>query len=121
LGAFSVKRDSPDKSALKEAMHRIRRGEVLVLFPEGSRRFDSNSTEPYPGIGFLTTHLGVPVIPAFIEGTERALPRSAKFIRLAKISVCFGKQISIERRVPYQDIACHIMDNIRHLSCEALN
>ena len=115
VGAFSVKRDSADLSALKYALRCLKVGEALVLFPEGSRRFDSVSTEPYAGIGFLTAKLDVPVIPAYIEGTERALPRGAKFIRPAKISVHFGKQISIERRVPYQDIARHIMDNIRQI------
>jgi len=121
VGAFPVKRDSADLSALRYAMRRLREGKVLILFPEGSRRFDSTSTEPYPGIGFLTAKSNVPVIPVFIKGTERALPRGAKFIRPAKISVYFGKQISIERRVPYQDIAKLIMDNIRHLSCKGLN
>jgi hypothetical protein len=36
---------------------------------------------------------------------------------LTKVSLDFGKEISIERRMPYQDIARHTMDNIRHLSC----
>jgi len=117
INVFPVKRDSADLSALKEAMRRVRMGEALVLFPEGSRRFDGASHEPYPGIGFLAAKLSVPVIPAFIKGTEKALPAGAKFIRLTNISVRFGKQISIERRMPYQDIAHHIMDNIRHLSC----
>jgi len=117
IGVFPVKRDSADLSALKEAMRRVRIGGALVLFPEGSRRFDGASHEPYSGIGFLAAKLNVPVIPAFVKGTEKALPAGAKFIRLTNISVCFGKQISIERRMPYQDIAGHIMDNIRHLSC----
>ena len=117
IGVFPVKRDSADLSALKEAMRRVRIGGALVLFPEGSRRFDGTSHEPYSGIGFLAAKLNVPVIPAFVKGTEKALPAGAKFIRLTNISVCFGKQISIERRMPYQDIAGHIMDNIRHLSC----
>jgi 1-acyl-sn-glycerol-3-phosphate acyltransferase len=121
VGAFPVKRDSADLSSLKYAMRCLKEGKALILFPEGSRRFDSASTEPYAGIGFLTAKLYVPVIPVFIEGTEKALPAGAKFIRPAKISVHFGKQISIERRVPYQDVAKHIMENIRHLSCGELN
>ncbi len=114
---FPVKRDSADLSALKVAMRRVKAGGGLVLFPQGSRRFDGGPREPYAGIGFLTAKLNVPVIPAFVKGTEKSLPAGAKFIRLTNISVCFGKQISIERRMPYQDIARHIMDSIRHLSC----
>ncbi|MBI3991118.1 MAG: 1-acyl-sn-glycerol-3-phosphate acyltransferase [Candidatus Omnitrophica bacterium] len=117
IKVFPVKRDSADLSAIKEAMRRVMSGGALVLFPEGSRRFDTGSSEPYAGIGFLTVRLNVPVIPAFVRGTGKALPAGAKIIRPVNVSVCFGKQISIERRMPYQDIARHIMDSIRHLSC----
>ena len=117
INVFPVKRDSADLSAIKEAMRRVSAGGALVLFPEGSRRLDSGSSQPYGGVGFLSSKLNVPVIPAFVKGTEKALPPGAKFIRLTKVSVHFGKQISIERRMPYQDIARHIMDSIRHLSC----
>jgi 1-acyl-sn-glycerol-3-phosphate acyltransferase len=117
VGAFPVKRDSADLSAVKEAMRRVRKGMALVLFPEGSRKFDGTSQQPYPGIGFLTAKLNVPVVPVFIRGTERALPKKAKFIRPTKVTLYFGQQISIERRMPYQDIAQLIMENIRHLSC----
>ncbi|MDP3732729.1 MAG: lysophospholipid acyltransferase family protein [Candidatus Omnitrophota bacterium] len=117
INVFPVKRDSADLSAIKEAMRRVRMGGGLVLFPEGSRRFDGASHKPYAGIGFLTAKLNVPVIPAFVKGTEKALPTGAKFIRLTSISISFGKPFFIERRMPYQDIAMQIMDNIRHLSC----
>jgi 1-acyl-sn-glycerol-3-phosphate acyltransferase len=115
---FPVKRDSADPGAFKKAIRFIKDGKALVLFPEG-RRADYNdaSSMPQPGIGFLYSKLEVPVIPAFVKGTHLALPRGARFIRPAKIYVCFGRQISIERRMPYQDIAIGIMDNIRHLSC----
>lgn len=121
VGAFPIKRDSVDMAGLKESMRRIEKGKGLVMFPEGRRRFNELSARPQGGIGFLATKLNVPVVPAFIKGTDRALPPGNKFIRLTKISVCFGKQISIERRVPYRDIAQQIMENIRHLSCEGLN
>lgn len=136
VGAFPVKRNSADISALKEAMRRVKKGNALVVFPEGSRQFEGLSSEPQAGIGFLVSRLGVPVIPAFISGTDKALPRNAKFIRPKKVSVHFGKphtfpcdevlrkhrkvrgkQISIERRMPYQEIAQLIMEDIRHLSC----
>lgn len=118
LGAFPVRRDSADASALKEAMLRVKNGQVLVVFPEGRRRgFNEAGEKPLPGVGFLATKLAIPVIPAFISGSEKALPKDTKFIRPHKISVRFGKQILIERRMPYQDAAHLIMENIRHLAC----
>lgn len=114
LGAFPVKRGSADLSALKEAMQRIKKGNSLVLFPEGTRRFDRTSFEPHSGIGFLAIKLNVPVIPVVISGTDKALPKGSKFIRPRKVSVQFGKQIYIDKKQSYQDITQLIMANIRH-------
>lgn len=115
IEVFPVKRSSADLSALKEAMRRVRQGYGLALFPEGSRRFDGANTQPHAGIGFLTAKLNVPVIPAFIRGTDSALPKGAKFIRPRQISVYFGEKISIEKNLSYQDIAQTIMASIRQL------
>lgn len=119
--AFPVKRNNADLSAMKEAMRRIRAGAGLVLFPEGTRKISEAASEIQSGVGFLAAKLGVPVVPAFIKGTDAALPKGAKFIKPAQISVYFGRQIFVERSVPYQDSAQRIMDSIRHLSCETLN
>ncbi|MFH1457927.1 MAG: lysophospholipid acyltransferase family protein [Candidatus Omnitrophota bacterium] len=117
IGAFPVKRNSADLSALKEAMRCVKKGRGLLLFPEGSRQSESLTANPQAGIGFLAAKLGCPVIPAFVKGSEMALPKGARFLKSAKITVHFGQQILIERRMPYQDIAQLIMARIRHLSC----
>lgn len=117
VDAFPVKRDSADRGALKEAMRRVKAGRALALFPEATRQdTDGALAEPAAGIGFLAARLAVPVIPAFISGTEKALPRYAKFIRRARVSVSFGKQISMEGSPQYQDIASRIMEHIKHLA-----
>lgn len=116
LGAFRVKRGAADISALKEAIKRLKNGNALAIFPEGSRSVTLASNPPQAGVGFLVAKLDVPVIPAFIRGTDVCLPRGAKFIKPRTISVYFGKQISLERRRPYQDIASDIMKSIRRLA-----
>ena len=120
IEVFPVKRDSADLSALKEAMHRVQdKQQGLLLFPEGTRSTTGEiSSVVEPGIGFLVAKLNVPVIPVFVKGAMEALPRGAKSYRRNRISVSFGEQIFIERRMPYQDIAKKIMEEIRHLSCK---
>jgi len=119
VGSFPVRRNSTDISALREAIQRLKDGKALLLFPEGRRRVTEGTSEKVEsGIGFLAGKVNVPVVPAFIKGTEKALPKGAKFIRPAKLSVRFGEQIYIERGLPYQDTAQLIMAKIRDLSCE---
>lgn len=116
LGAFPIKRNRADISALKQALKRVNSGNALVIFPEGSRNYSPATSQPQAGIGFLASKINAPVIPVFIRGTETALPKGAKSIRRTKVSVYFGKQIPVERRMSYQEIAQQIMDSIRHLS-----
>lgn len=116
LGVFPVKRNSADFSAMKEALRRLRVGKSLLVFPEGTRQEEEAEIRPQAGVGFLAARSGVPVIPVRIKGTEVVLPKGAKTLKPAQINVIFGEEISIERRVPYQDTANLIMDKIRHLS-----
>ena len=117
VGAFPVKRKTADISALKEAIKRVKEGKGLILFPEGGRvESITANKKPEAGVGFLASKLDVPVIPAFVKGAEKALPRGASFFRLEMISVYFGKQVRIDTKMPYQDIADTIMADIRQLA-----
>lgn len=117
LGSIPLKRNVADFSAIREAMRRLEKGSALVIFPEGGRQFENKPSVAEAGIGFFAAKLDVPVIPAFVSGTDKALPRRAKFIRPHRVLVSFGAQVPIERRLPYEDIAKTIMDSIRRLAC----
>jgi len=117
LGAFPVRRNTADLTAIKEAMRRLKNNKGLVLFPEGSRSENDTAQSVYPGIAFLALRAGVPVVPAFIRGSEEALPKGAEHLRPRRISVYFGAQITMERRMPYDQFTRKVMESIRHLSC----
>lgn len=119
LGAFPVKRQTADFSAFKEAIRRLRKGEPLVIFPEGTRQSAGLLGDPEAGVGLLAAKLNVPIVPVYIHGTESVLPKHARALNLSKISVYFGKQIFVERRTPYQETARMVMESIRRLSWSA--
>lgn len=118
VGSFPVKRGSADFFALKESMRRVKNGGGMLLFPEGTRQEAGEGLgRPEPGVGFLAAKLGVPVIPAFVKGTDKAMPKGSRFPQPSQVAVSFGEEIHIERGLPYQDIAESIMEKIRQLSC----
>ncbi|MGA2775764.1 MAG: lysophospholipid acyltransferase family protein [Candidatus Omnitrophota bacterium] len=120
VGAFAIKRNSADISAMKEAIYRLQHGRVLTLFPEGTRQASVLlSTKVEPGVGFLAAKSGATVIPAFVSGTEKALPKGAKFFKFARIRVKFGAAVKIDKEKPYEAIAQDILKDIRLLAVDA--
>lgn len=113
-GAFPIKRDAMDISAIKVAVKRLKKHGALVLFPEGTRS-RSGVTPLLPGVGFLAKNAGVCVVPTNICGADKAWPVEAKFIRLHKISVCFGQPINIEGHTTYKEFSHRVMNAIRRM------
>ncbi len=115
-----------DVGALRQALRLLKEGHVLALFPEGTRTPDGTIRDAKPGVGFLVTKAGVPVIPAYIEGTFRCLPKGRKFPRLGRVSVYFGEPIvpeeiaacarSADGRADFGAVSKLVMDRIRRLA-----
>lgn len=94
-GVIPLDRTRGDLGAMRRALQALKEGKGLALFPEGTRSPDGRIQTPKGGIGFLVAKAGVPVIPAYIEGTYDAWPKGRKYPRLFRpIRVYFGPPIS---------------------------
>ncbi len=93
VNVFPIKRYSADIGAIKEALRRLKIGSGILLFPEGTRSSDGRIGEGLEGVGFLARKSNAPVIPAFIKGTQKAMPKGAKFVKPARLTVVFGPAI----------------------------
>ncbi|MDW7740151.1 MAG: lysophospholipid acyltransferase family protein [Bacillota bacterium] len=71
VGAFPVNRQEADYSAIKTAYRLLQEGEVLGLFPEGSRSKDGQLQKAYNGAALIAVRSGVPVLPVAIPGPYR--------------------------------------------------
>lgn len=90
IRAFPVRRGASDRGALKFSLEVLKRGEMLVMFPEGTRSATGELQGGETGVGFIAYRSGAPVVPVYIHGTDRVLPRKGR-PRLAPISVTFGE------------------------------
>ncbi len=79
--------------ALQAAAEGLRRGMVLVIFPEGSRSLDGRVGEFRRGAGIIARHLDAPMVPAGISGAREVWPREGKK-RLHPITVQIGAPIA---------------------------
>ena len=101
-GQISCERGGGDKSqqSLEIALDVLKDGNLLGIYPEGTRSPDGYLYRGRTGVARLALAAGVPVIPVGLVGTEKVMPKSAKFPRLrgrVKVRVRFGKPIDFSR------------------------
>ena len=70
FGAFPVRRGGADLSALRAATEMVNSGEMLVMFPEGTRSRTGGLTKGHPGTAFIALRTGAPILPVAVTGTE---------------------------------------------------
>jgi 1-acyl-sn-glycerol-3-phosphate acyltransferase len=93
LGAFPVQRGSADREALKRAIEVLQSGEPLVLFPEGERKQGPVVQPLFDGAVYIAIKAGVPIVPVGIGGSERVMPKHAKFVYPRKVHLEIGPPI----------------------------
>lgn len=93
LGAFPVQRGSADREALKRAIEVLRMGEPLVLFPEGERKEGPTVQPLFDGAVYIAIKAGVPIVPVGIGGSERVMPKHARFVYPRKVHLEIGPPI----------------------------
>jgi len=112
LNAFPVKRGLPDREAIDRALETLRVGRALMLFPEGTRDKSGGPVRPAKlGVGLFAVSTGLPVVPAYIDGTNRF--RSA-LLRRPPFSITFDAPFlpppapegdADARRAAYEEVA----------------
>jgi len=91
--AFPVDRERTRPSTIKETVRRLKGGELIVIFPEGRRSDSGELMDAKRGAGVIASLSRVPVVPALIVGSDKALPVNAKWLKRAKVTVVVGKPI----------------------------
>jgi 1-acyl-sn-glycerol-3-phosphate acyltransferase len=92
-GAFPVRRGMGDEEALERAIELARAGEVVAIFPEGTRRNKGrrrkHRARPRTGAARVALTAGVPLVPAAIGGTENLM-------KLGPLRVAYGPPIELD-------------------------
>jgi len=86
LGAFPVKRGEGDRQALRTGEDQLKKGNILVIFPEGTRSRSRTMAKAHAGLGMIALRTGVPVVPVAIWGSENALKKLG-----TPVTISYGK------------------------------
>ena len=114
-----IDRFHPDIRALRKVMALMDEGKNLVIAPEGTRSRVGSLIEGKPGVSYLATRLGQPIVPVAISGTEdKVILDNLKHLRRSHIVLQAGKPFTLPP-LPHKDrdealkqytdeIMCHI-------------
>ena len=81
------------RRSIEEAKARIRGGQTVVLFPEGTRSRDGKLGAFKKGGFHLAIDAGVPIVPVALKGTRETMPRGSMMLRAGKVQAIVGSPI----------------------------
>ena len=95
-GAFPVARDSADLSAVKRAVRYLKDGELVALFPEGTRRGKGHvELRMHAGAALIARMGKAPVIPSTVHNAEK-IKRKGERMRFPKVIVEYGAPLYLK-------------------------
>ena len=116
IQVFPVKRGSADRRAIKTALEILKNGNILGLFPEGTRSKTDKLLPPQAGVGLIALKSEAPVVPVAIIGPYRLFkPLKVKIGKPIQFTEDYGQKAKAEQ---LEQIAVAIMAEIGRLRHE---
>ena len=100
LNAFPVKRGSADRNAIRKAIALLTQGELLGLFPEGTRSKTGELGKPEAGVAMIALKANVPIIPTAIIGTNLVFSKQSL---LPQFIIRFGNPVYPDSTPEYRE------------------
>jgi 1-acyl-sn-glycerol-3-phosphate acyltransferase len=118
MNAMGIERTAAaGKDVLQPAIEALEAGQSLIFFPEGSRGTPGVIGSFKPGIGKIVKSVpGVPVLPVFLSGAERSLPRGESVPLPLGLDVYIGKPRSYSPLLEAREIADMVREDVLALA-----
>ncbi len=112
-GCFPKEKFVKDRDSMRTLAERYEAGDVIVLFPEGTRTFDGRTRPVLPGIGRLVKRLNARVVCARIPNGHLYHPRWARYPRWIRIQVEYDPPRTWDQDATVEQINADISEAIR--------
>jgi 1-acyl-sn-glycerol-3-phosphate acyltransferase len=116
LNAIPIEREGLGLGGVKEAVRRLKRGEMVLVFPEGTRTTDGTISPFKPGFTALASRSGAAILPVAIKGAFQAWPRHCRLPRSERIIVAYGPPLLPEYIAGREDraLVAEVEARVRH-------
>ncbi|MFF9494733.1 lysophospholipid acyltransferase family protein [Streptomyces flaveolus] len=85
------------QAAIREGLGVLGRGELLGIYPEGTRSHDGRLYKGKVGVAVMALRAGVPVVPCAMIGTFEAQPPGRKIPKVHPVVIRFGRPLDFSR------------------------
>jgi len=118
LDAIPIDREGSGFGGLKETLRRLKDGEMVLIFPEGTRTPNGELSEFKPGFCALAKRAGVPLLPVAMDGAFNSWPKKRNFPLPDMIHIRFGPPIMPDEIPKFQtdaELLAEVEQRIRTL------
>ncbi|MET8841619.1 lysophospholipid acyltransferase family protein [Streptomyces rubiginosohelvolus] len=104
-GQIPVDRSGKDagQAAIREGLGVLNKGELLGIYPEGTRSHDGRLYKGKVGVAVMAITAGVPVIPCAMLGTFEIQPPGQKLPKIKQVAIRFGEPLDFSRYAGMED------------------
>ena len=104
-GQLSVDRSGgrAGQAAVNGGLKVLRRGELLGIYPEGTRSPDGRLYRGRTGVARMALQTGCPVLPVAMIGTDKAQPSGKRVPKIMRIGVRIGRPLDFSRYEGMED------------------
>jgi 1-acyl-sn-glycerol-3-phosphate acyltransferase len=92
--------ENSKRRAIEECIERLKKGEILIIYPEGTRSKDGKIQEGKTGVAKIYLETGIPILPVAIKGNFEIMPVGRPFPKFKKIvKINIGKPLEFKEEL----------------------
>jgi len=99
-------------ASVREAEAVVRRGNHMVVYPEGTRSRDGRLLPFKKGPFYMAMETGVPIVPITLVGTETLLPKGKFFVKPGEVTVVFHPPVDPTQYSDRDELVQTVRDTI---------
>lgn len=103
FNAFPVNRYSFDRKSIRYSVSILNSGNVLGIFPEGTRAVDGIMKEGQAGVGLISVLTKSPILPMALSGTNKIVQKPHKRLFFPMVKIAYGELIDTKTIIENND------------------